>query len=353
MVDTYTTNKTLTKPAHGAYVDDWDTPVNDDMDKIDTAFGGSTTLNVVAASGTVTLTVTQYRPPMLVATGLLTANVNYQLPSGIGGTWVFINNTTGAFSITFSSAAGGTSVTIPQGYKTLVYCNSTGTGYANNSVGGPTGPTGAAGAAGATGPTGAGGPTGPSGTGPTGPTGADSSVAGPTGPTGAQGTAGSAGPTGAASTVAGPTGPTGPTGAQGAQGVTGPTGAGGPTGPTGSAGAGGPTGPTGPATVPENSQSTDYTTVLGDAGKVLLHPVADANNRTFTIAANGSVAYDIGTTISFVNMSANNLTIAITTDTLYLAGTGSTGSRTLAQYGMATALKITSTSWIIGGTGLS
>lgn len=30
-----------------------------------------------------------------------------------------------------------------------------------------------------------------------------------------------------------------------------------------------------------------------------------------------------------------------------------TGSRTLAAYGMATAVKITSTSWIISGTGLT
>jgi len=38
---------------------------------------------------------------------------------------------------------------------------------------------------------------------------------------------------------------------------------------------------------------------------------------------------------------------------MYLAGTGTTGTRTLAQYGMATAVKITSTSWIISGNGLT
>jgi hypothetical protein len=52
-------------------------------------------------------------------------------------------------------------------------------------------------------------------------------------------------------------------------------------------------------------------------------------------------------------MAAANMTIAITTDTLYFAGTGTTGSRTLAQYGVATALKLTSTTWIISGTGLT
>jgi hypothetical protein len=49
----------------------------------------------------------------------------------------------------------------------------------------------------------------------------------------------------------------------------------------------------------------------------------------------------------------NTVTIAITTDTMYLAGSGATGSRTLAAYGVATAVKVTSTSWIISGSNLS
>ena len=46
-------------------------------------------------------------------------------------------------------------------------------------------------------------------------------------------------------------------------------------------------------------------------------------------------------------------TITIATDSLILAGTGTTAAKTLAPYGMATAVKITATSWIISGTGLS
>jgi hypothetical protein len=38
---------------------------------------------------------------------------------------------------------------------------------------------------------------------------------------------------------------------------------------------------------------------------------------------------------------------------MYLAGPGTTGTRTLAAYGMATAVKITSASWIISGNGLT
>jgi hypothetical protein len=103
---------------------------------------------------------------------------------------------------------------------------------------------------------------------------------------------------------------------------------------------------------PVNSQSADYTLVLADSGKTILHPVADDNARTFTIPANSSVAYPVGTVISFVNLQ-NTVTIAITTDTMYLANDGDTGSRTLAEYGMASAMKVASTTWIISGSGLT
>lgn len=106
--------------------------------------------------------------------------------------------------------------------------------------------------------------------------------------------------------------------------------------------------------IPQNSQSAAYTTVLSDAGKHLLHPSADTTARTFTIDSNANVPYAIGTAITFVNQaSAGVLTIAITSDTMRLAGAGTTGSRTLAANGIATALKVTSTEWIISGTGLT
>ena len=105
--------------------------------------------------------------------------------------------------------------------------------------------------------------------------------------------------------------------------------------------------------IPQNSQSAAYTLVLGDAGKHIFHPSSDANARTFTIPANSSVAYPIGTAITFINMTAAVVTIAITTDTMYLSSAGSTGSRSLARYGSATAIKIDSTNWLISGSGLT
>ncbi len=62
----------------------------------------------------------------------------------------------------------------------------------------------------------------------------------------------------------------------------------------------------------QNSKSAAYTLVLSDAGKHILHPSADTTAQTFTIPANSSVAYPVGT-----------------------------------------ALKITSTEWIISGSGLT
>jgi hypothetical protein len=107
-------------------------------------------------------------------------------------------------------------------------------------------------------------------------------------------------------------------------------------------------------TLPQNSQSTAYTLVLADSGKHILHPSADTTARTFTIPANGSVAYPIGTAITFINQNgAGVVTIAITTDTMRLSPAGTTGSRTLAANGSATCIKITSTEWIISGSGLT
>jgi hypothetical protein len=39
--------------------------------------------------------------------------------------------------------------------------------------------------------------------------------------------------------------------------------------------------------------------------------------------------------------------------TLIWAGNGSTGSRTLSQYGMATIVKVDTNTWYISGTGIS
>jgi hypothetical protein len=100
--------------------------------------------------------------------------------------------------------------------------------------------------------------------------------------------------------------------------------------------------------LPQNSQSSAYTLALSDMGKHI-----SITTGGVVIPANGTVAFPIGSAITIFNNSSSNQTISITTDTLRLAGTATTGSRTLAQYGVATCLKVTSTVWVISGAGLT
>ena len=104
--------------------------------------------------------------------------------------------------------------------------------------------------------------------------------------------------------------------------------------------------------IPQLIKNASYTLTIDEAHGHLYK--SNTSAYTWTIPANSAVAFDIGTAITFVNGgSAGNITIAITTDTLYLVGTGGTASKTLLPYGMATALKVAATTWMINGTGLS
>lgn len=108
------------------------------------------------------------------------------------------------------------------------------------------------------------------------------------------------------------------------------------------------------STLRQNSKSAAYTLVLTDGGKHIFHPAADTTTRIWTIPAHASVAFPIGTTLTFVNESgAGVITIAINSDTLRLSGSASTGSRTLAANGVATAIKVSNTVWYISGPGLT
>lgn len=106
--------------------------------------------------------------------------------------------------------------------------------------------------------------------------------------------------------------------------------------------------------VPINSQSANYTLVASDFGKMLFHPAADTTARVFTIPSNASVPAENGIAFAIDNDSgAGVITVAITADTLVLAGTGATGSRTLASGGFAVFWKVGATRWRCVGTGLT
>jgi hypothetical protein len=127
MASSYTTNKTLEKPGNGDYVDTWNVPVNGDMDVIDQAFGGTTSLN--ATSGSATLTATQYRSLIILISGAISANVTYTIPSGVGGEWIVRNTTTdatgGPWTVTIASAGGGTSIATVRSANLLLFSDGT------------------------------------------------------------------------------------------------------------------------------------------------------------------------------------------------------------------------------------
>ena len=99
----------------------------------------------------------------------------------------------------------------------------------------------------------------------------------------------------------------------------------------------------------QNSQSTNYTLILSDSGKQIFHPSTDTTARTFTIPANSSVAYPIGTELTVINQYGAGTVTLTSTDTLRLATTGTTGNALVATGNMAQLIKVTSTEWLVNG----
>ena len=127
MASSFTTNKSIEKPGYGDYAANatgWSGPINTDWDIIDAAFGGLTSLTDV--TGTFTLSAAQYQNLILQSSAVLTNNVRYNVPSGVGGQWIVRNATSGNSTFTIgTTAGGGTSVIIPQGSITTIYSDGT------------------------------------------------------------------------------------------------------------------------------------------------------------------------------------------------------------------------------------
>jgi hypothetical protein len=100
--------------------------------------------------------------------------------------------------------------------------------------------------------------------------------------------------------------------------------------------------------LPQNSQTSAYTLALTDAGKHI-----SITTGGVVVPANSSIAFPIGTAVVIFNNSGTSQNVSITTDTMYFAGTATTGTRALAQRGLATCVKVASTTWVISGAGLS
>lgn len=100
--------------------------------------------------------------------------------------------------------------------------------------------------------------------------------------------------------------------------------------------------------VPANAKTAAYQITADDNGKSI-----DITTGGVTIPANSALALPVGFTFTVYNNSSSGQSIAITTDTMYLAGTATTGTRTLAQRGVFGARKVASTTWVCWGAGVT
>lgn len=99
-------------------------------------------------------------------------------------------------------------------------------------------------------------------------------------------------------------------------------------------------------TVPQNAQTSAYTLAIGDVGKHISITTGGVTVPSAVFAA--------GDIVSIYNNSASSQTITQGASvTLRLAGTATTGNRTLAQRGIATLLCVGSNQFVISGAGLT
>jgi len=97
-------------------------------------------------------------------------------------------------------------------------------------------------------------------------------------------------------------------------------------------------------------QSTNTTVAASDAGKHIYF--TGGSTATLTVNTNATTAIDVGTTILVVNNNSGNLTISGAGVTFQLAN-GSTGNRTVATKGIATLLKVATDTWYVSGAGVT
>ena len=115
-------------------------------------------------------------------------------------------------------------------------------------------------------------------------------------------------------------------------------------GPTGETGATGATGATGGFNSVQaiNAQSTDYTLVLGDAGKL----IKATDEATITVPLNSSVEFDVGQHIDIVSYTASDVIIAGAIGVVVRAPYG---TKMRVQYGCATLMKMAEDEWLLVG----
>lgn len=304
MASSYTLNKSIEQPGYNDYAADptgWSGPVNDDWDVIDTALGGRLALNATGSVGTVNLTITQTRNPIITITGAMTGNAVYTLPENtnasaiVGGQWIIYNNTSGNYTVTIAPiSGGGTSVVCAQGLRSVIYSDGINIAFADTRIQ---------------------------------PGGANTEIQFKSG-----------GVFSASSKMTFD----GTTTTIDTLDVTNNLSVGNDVLATGdvSDGIGNL------RTVPVNSQTASYVLLASDAGKFI-------SITTGGVTMNTGV-FTVGENVTIYNNSGSSQTITQGSGvTLRQVGTATTGSRTIAQYGLATLLCVATNTYVVTGAGVT
>lgn len=125
MASTFNADKThLENPGTGDYVGAWGPVVNGNNGVVGACFGGTTSLTLSNAN--VNLNQAQMQVYRILLTGTLSASVSVNFLSAVPGFFSVDNRTTGAYTVTVKTAAGGsTGVIAPQGYRSFVFSDGT------------------------------------------------------------------------------------------------------------------------------------------------------------------------------------------------------------------------------------
>lgn len=134
MASTFTTNKYLEEPGTNDQVNTWGATLNSNFSRIDSAFGGTTSINLNGVTGNLDLANSYPLPStapysyiggVIILSGTPSGIVNIRVPSGVGGVWSIYANFGGSYAVNFLSIGGGTSVPLVQGYNNQVMSDGT------------------------------------------------------------------------------------------------------------------------------------------------------------------------------------------------------------------------------------
>jgi len=133
-----TTNLALNEPAYNSTSPTWDQPLNYNSTILDAVLGNTTSIALtntnVTLTGPTSTGTGQTQAMRIVLTGTISTNIIVTIPSGISGSWIVYNTTSGTYTVTIASGGGGNSVLAPQGYNVLVYSDGTNIRYGNDTI---------------------------------------------------------------------------------------------------------------------------------------------------------------------------------------------------------------------------